>query len=340
MVCVDLPCRLHQIQRILPDCKDVKPAVGPQKDKRQAMVKEIDAVILNFSPMSLNILNLVLAIVMFSIALELRPQDFRRLLQAPKALLTGVFSQFILLPALTFGLVVVTNPQPSIALGLILVSACPGGNISNFITHRAGGNAALSVSLTAFSTVAAIVLTPVNIAFWGSLYGPTREILQETAIDPMSVALTVGFMLVLPLCLGMALNVKRPDMTARLRTPLQYVSMGIFIAFVVLALASNWGLFLQYATAVAALVFLHNALALGAGYLTATLAGLSAFDRRSITIETGIQNSGLGLILIFGFFNGLGGMAVVAAFWGMWHILSGIALAGVMARTPAPGYSQ
>ena len=303
------------------------------------MGDEIDAVVLNFSPTSLNVLNLVLAIVMFSIALELTPRDFKRLLQAPKALMTGIFSQFILLPALTFCLVVVTNPHPSIALGLILVSACPGGNISNFITHRAGGNSALSVSLTAFSTVAAILMTPANIAFWGSLYGPTRAILQETAIDPASVAITVGLMLVLPLCLGMALNMKRPDITARLRTPLQYLSMGIFIAFVVIALAANWELFLQYATAVAALVFIHNALALAGGYATASIVGLSAFDRRSITIETGIQNSGLGLILIFGFFNGLGGMAVVAAFWGMWHILSGIFLAGLMSRTVAPRYS-
>ena len=302
------------------------------------MPAEIDMVVLNFSPTSLQILNLILAVVMFSIALELRVSDFTRLLQAPRALLTGLFSQFILLPALTFLLVVLTNPQPSIALGLILVAACPGGNISNFITHRAGGNAALSVSLTAFSTVSAIVLTPANIAFWGSLYAPTREILQRTAIDPVSVAITVGLMLVLPLILGMTLNARRPDITARLRRPMQYVSMGIFIAFVVLALAANWALFLQYATAVAALVLVHNALALGGGYALASAVGLSAFDRRAVTIETGIQNSGLGLILIFGFFDGLGGMAVVAAFWGMWHILSGISLAGVMARTPAARY--
>lgn len=296
---------------------------------------EIDAVILNFSPLSLQILNMVLAIVMFSIALELRPADFQRLAKAPKPVLTGLFSQFILLPLLTFLLVLVTRPQPSIALGLMLVAACPGGNISNFITHRAGGNAALSVSLTAFSTVAAILLTPANIAFWGNLYEPTRQILRQTSIDPLSVAITVGLMLVLPLCLGMAVNVRRPELAARLRRPLQYLSMAIFIAFVVLALAANWALFLQYAHVVAALVLLHNALALSGGFLAAHIAGLSDFDRRAITIETGIQNSGLGLILIFGFFEGLGGMAVVAAFWGMWHIISGIALAGLMSRRPA-----
>ena len=294
----------------------------------------IDDVLLNFSPASLQILNAVLAIVMFSIAIDLKTQDFRRLISAPKALLTGLFSQFLVLPALTFVLILISQPHPSIALGLILVAACPGGNISNFITHRAGGNAALSVSMTAFSTVGALFLTPLNIAFWGSLYQPTREILRKTAIDPASVAITVGIMLVLPLCLGLLLNAKKPNLTARIRQPLQYLSMGIFVAFVVLALAANWGIFLKFAGAVAALVLIHNALALLGGFTTATVTGLSRFDRRAVMIETGIQNSGLGLILIFGFFSGLGGMAVVAAFWGIWHAISGIGLAAVLAHRP------
>lgn len=298
-------------------------------------MKGIDDVVLNFSPGSLQLLNAILAIVMFSIALDLMPSDFRALSRAPKSLLVGMFSQFLVLPALTFVLVILAEPRPSIALGLILVAACPGGNISNFITHRAGGNAALSVSMTAIATVAAIALTPLNIAFWGNLYAPTRAILRETAIDPVSVAITVGLMLVLPLFLGVALNVRRPDMAAKLRKPLQWLSMGIFVAFIVIALAGNWNFFLAFAGAVAVLVIAHNALALAGGYLTATLARLSPYDRRAVTIETGIQNSGLGLILIFGFFHGLGGMAVVAAFWGIWHAISGIALAGLMSRTEA-----
>ncbi|SFM43216.1 bile acid:sodium symporter family protein [Shimia aestuarii] len=295
----------------------------------------VDDVVLNFSPGSLNLLNAILAVVMFSIAIDLTPSDFKRLLKAPKPVITGLVSQFVVLPALTFLLVLALRPQPSIALGLILVAACPGGNISNFITHRAGGNAALSVSLTAFATVSAILLTPFNIAFWGSLYAPTREILRQTYIDPVAVAITVGLMLVLPLILGVTLNVKRPDLTQKMRTPLQWLSMGIFVAFVIIAIAANWAYFLQYAGLVAGLVILHNALALGAGNVVARIAGLSQFDRRSITIETGIQNSGLGLVLIFAFFHGLGGMAVVAAFWGIWHVLSGIGLAALMARTEA-----
>lgn len=296
----------------------------------------IDDVVLNFSPASLHLLNAILGIVMFSIAIDLSMSDFRKLARAPKPLLTGLFSQFVVLPVLTFGLILITEPRASIALGLILVAACPGGNISNFITHRAGGNAALSVTMTGVATLAAIVLTPLNVAFWGGLYGPTREILVKTAIDPVSVAITVGFMLVLPLVAGIILNTRRPDFTAKIRRPLQWVSMGIFVAFVVLALAANWGFFLNFALAVAGLVVLHNALALGGGYLTATVARLSPFDRRAVTIETGIQNSGLGLVLIFGFFGGLGGMAVVAAFWGIWHAISGIVLAAVMARIKAP----
>ena len=298
-------------------------------------MNDIDTVVLNFSPSSLMLLNAILAIVMFSVALDLRIADFARLVKAPKPLLTGLFSQFLVLPALTFGLVVLMQPPASIALGLILVAACPGGNISNFITHRAGGNAALSVSLTAFTTVSAILLTPINIAFWGNLYGPTREILRATESDPVQVAITVTLMLILPLVAGITLNERRRSVALRLKWPMQNLSMVIFVGFVVLALVANWNLFLGYAHHVALLVILHNTLALAGGYATATLAGLSPYDRRSVTIETGIQNSGLGLILIFGFFGGLGGMAVVAAFWGIWHAISGIVLARVMARTEA-----
>ncbi|WP_121063321.1 bile acid:sodium symporter family protein [Chachezhania antarctica] len=296
----------------------------------------IDEAVLDFTPGSLMLLNAILAVVMFSIAIDLRPRDFKALAQAPKPLIVGLLSQFVLLPVLTFLLVMIVQPAASVALGLILVAACPGGNISNFITHRAGGNAALSVSMTAFATVGAILLTPFNIAFWGSLYEPSAEILRQTHVDPVTIAIIVGLMLVLPLVLGVTLNTKRPAVAARLRKPLQWISMGIFVAFIVLALAANWAQFLAYAGGIAGLVILHNAIALGGGYIFATLARLSPFDRRAITIETGIQNSGLGLVLIFGFFGGLGGMAVVAAFWGIWHAISGLALARIMSRTEAP----
>lgn len=298
-------------------------------------MNDIDDILLNFSPGSLILLNAILAIVMFSIALDLRKDDFTSLLAAPKALLTGLTSQFIILPTVTYLMIVAVEPRASIALGLILVAACPGGNISNFITHMAGGNTALSVSMTAFATVGAILLTPINIAFWGSLYPPTREILAQTSIDPVQIAITITFMLFLPLVIGIWLNNAKPDLTARIRRPMQILSMVIFVAFVVLALAANWSFFLSYAWMVAGLVLLHNAVALGSGFTIASIMRLSPYNRRAITIETGIQNSGLGLVLIFSFFNGLGGMAVVAAFWGIWHAISGMALAKFLSRTEA-----
>lgn len=298
-------------------------------------MNEIDAVTLNFSSGTLTALNGVLAIVMFAIALDLKLSDFRDVARSPKPLLAGMVSQFLVLPSLTFGLLLIFHPQPSIALGLILVAACPGGNISNFITHRAGGNVALSVSMTAIATFAALVMTPINIAFWGNLYEPTRGILNAIEIDPVSLATTVVFMLVLPLILGILLNSYRPELAARLRTPMHWLSMGIFVTFIVLALAANWSFLMQFVGTVMGLVVVHNAAAFTAGYATASLAGVSAYDRRAITIETGIQNSGLGLVLIFGFFGGLGGMAVSAALWGTWHGISGIILAALFARTEA-----
>ncbi len=295
---------------------------------------DLDAVVLNFSPASLTLLNVILCVVMFSIALDLKLSDFREVSRNPRAFLTGMVAQFLALPALTFVLVSILEPRPSIALGLILVAACPGGNISNFLSHRARGNLALSVSMTAISTVICPIATPLNIAFWGSLYAPTREILRATSIDPLSVLWTVVVLLILPMLAGMLLNARRPDWASRLRKPLQILSMLIFIAFVVAAMAANWGFFLGYVGHVAVLVVLHNGLALGAGFALATLMRLRDADRRAITIETGIQNSGLGLILIFAFFGGLGGMTVAAAFWGIWHAVSGLALASLWARRP------
>lgn len=294
----------------------------------------IDEAMLNFSPASLTLLNVILAIVIFSIALDVKRAHFRDLMRAPKPVITGFLAQFVALPVATYFFVLATNPRPSIALGLILVAACPGGNISNFLAHRAGGNVALSVSLTAIASVCAIILTPLNIAIWGSLYEPTREILRETAIDPVQVAFTVIVLLVLPIFVGMTLNEAKPQIADRLRKPMQILAMVIFVAFIIGALASNWQYFIDLPGQVAGLVIAHNALGLALGFVIATLVGLNARDRRSITIETGIQNSGLGLILIFAFFGGLGGMAVAAALWGMWHAISGLALATIWGRRP------
>lgn len=295
---------------------------------------DIDSVAVNFSPTALMALNGVFAVVMLSIALDLTIGQFRALAAMPRAVIAGVLAQFVALPAVTFGLVVLSAPPPSVALGLMLVAACPGGNISNFLTHRAGGNAALSVSLTALATVLGIIATPFNLALWAGLYPPARDLLRATAIDPADVALTIVVALVLPLVLGLSLRHARPEMAMRWGRVLRPVAMAIFVGFVAVSLAGNWRLLGDLAVTIPFLVIVHNALAFLLGYGVGRAFRLRPGECRTIAIETGIQNSGLGLILIFGFFGGMGGMAVVAALWGLWHAVAGLGLAWFWARRP------
>lgn len=272
-------------------------------------------------------MNVVLAFVMFGIALEISVGDFKQLWLKPKPVLVGVFSQFLVLPALTFLLVWFIEPYPSIALGMFMVAACPGGNMSNFISHLAGGNTALSVCLTAIATLLAVVMTPLNLQLWGSFYGPTATILQEVEISPWQMVKLVGLLLGVPLFLGMLVNYWKPILAVKMAKVLKVVSLLFFIVLVFLALYNNRVVFLDYIFYVFWIVLLHNLVAFFTGFSLAKVFGLNAANTKSITIETGIQNSGLGLLLIFTFFDGLGGMALVAAFWGIWHIVSGLLLA-------------
>ncbi|MCL4745094.1 MAG: bile acid:sodium symporter family protein [Burkholderiaceae bacterium] len=297
-------------------------------------MSEIDLVRLNFSPQSLWVLNFIIGLVMFGVALDLTMADFRAALATPKPVLIGLTGQFVLLPAFTFLLVLAIKPAPSIALGMMLVASCPGGNISNFLTHYARGNAALSISMTAVSTAVAIVMTPFNLSLWGSLNPQTNAILKVVALDPLDMLLAVFLLLGLPLVAGMSVAHRFPRLAARMRKPMKVFSLGVFGLFVVGALAANWQYFRDYVGFVVLAVFLHNALALATGYFGARFAGLGEADRRAVSIEVGIQNSALGLILIFNFFDGLGGMAIVTAWWGIWHIVSGLTVGTIWSRRP------
>jgi BASS family bile acid:Na+ symporter len=271
---------------------------------------------------------------MFGVALDIRPADFKRLWSAPKSSLIGITSQFVVLPALTFALILLLKPTPSIALGMIMVAACPGGNISNFMTHLSGGNTALSVSLTAFATIAAIFLTPFNLQFWGSLYPPTAEILKTVSINPLDIFKTIALILGLPLILGMWYRSYRPEIAKTLAKYLKPISILIFVGFVVVAFSLNLDIFLKVIHLVVLIVLIHNAVALSSGYLLARAFRLPLEDQKTLSIETGIQNSGLGLLLIFTFFEGLGGMAIVAAWWGIWHIISGLVISWLWSGKP------
>ncbi len=292
----------------------------------------IDNVQINFDAKALWTMNIALGLVMFGVALEITVSDFKRLFEKPKSVLVGVTSQFVLLPILTFLFVLIVQPEPSIALGMFMVAACPGGNISNFITHISKGNSALSVSLTALATLLAIGMTPLNLQLWGSLYAPTSELLKKVAISPIEMIKLVSLLLGVPLLLGMWVNYEFPVFANKIAKVLKVISLLFFIALVFLAIYNNKAVFAEYVMYVFWIVLAHNLLAFLTGFSFSSLMRLNKPDTRSITIETGIQNSGLGLLLIFTFFEGLGGMALLAAFWGIWHIVSGLLLASFWGR--------
>jgi bile acid:Na+ symporter, BASS family len=291
------------------------------------LMQELDNVQINFDSSGLWVLNIALAVVMFGVALSITLDDFKHIFRQPKLVLVGVLSQFILLPLLTFLLIMFIKPEPSIALGMMMVAACPGGNISNFMTHLAKGNTALSVSLTAFATFLAMFMTPFNFQFYGNMYEPTAEILRTVSIEPLELVKVVLMILGVPLFLGMLLRSKNPKLAIKLSKLLKPFSIIVFIVIVIVAFSNNLEVFNNYVHYVLAIGISHNVFAILLGLIVAKLFSLSFKDQKTLAIETGIQNSGLGLLLIFTFFNGLGGMAILAAFWGIWHIISGLLLA-------------
>lgn len=289
---------------------------------------------IDFDTESVVLLNIILALMMFGVSLTLKPDDFRRVAREPRAALVGLVAQFLLLPALSCLFTWAFRIEPELALGMILVAACPSGSFSNLMTYLARGNVALSVSITALCSLAALVMTPFNFWFYGMLNPYTRPLLQEIDISAGQILWLVALVLVLPTLLGMLFGRWKPVLAARLERPLRPLSLMIFLAFVGLAFAKNFDLFTRYMHLFAALVIFQNLIALGAGYFSAWLMALPEADRRAVTLEVGIQNSGLALVILFTFYPQAGGMLLIAAFWGVWHLVSGTLLAQWWARRP------
>ncbi|APG64016.1 symporter [Tenacibaculum todarodis] len=292
----------------------------------------IDDIKINFDSEGLWLLNIAIAIIMFGVALGIKIDDFKRLFKNPKIVFVGVLSQFILLPAATFLAILIIQPHPSFALGMMMIAACPGGNVSNFFSKMAGGNAALSVSLTAFATLICIFMTPINLHFWGSLYEPTNAILKTVELNPFELFKLVSLILGIPLIVGMLIKHYHNEMAEKIEKVLKPLSMTVFILLIVIAFSQNLDIFTNHIHHVLFLVIFHNIFAYILGFSTAKIFRLNKADSKTIAIETGIQNGGLGLLLIFGFFEGLGGMALLAAFWGIWDVFSGMVLATYWGR--------
>ena len=304
----------------------------------EQIIREIDALNVTMNGGS-TLLNVVLALVMFGVALGIKPRTFVDIVKNPKSIITGIVCQLVLLPALTLLLIMAMGNliSPMIALGMILVASCPGGNISNFITSLSRGNTELSVSLTAFNTAACIFTTPLNFSFWGRMYlnfAEKRMLLPELEIPFWEIFKTIVILLGIPLVLGMLCSQYLPKVAQKLKKPMQYLSVAFFILMVVLTFGNNIDAFMKCIRYIFLIVLVHNLLALGIGFGTGTLFKVPYKDRRALTIETGIQNSGLGLVLLFNpsifdpaIWTNNGGMVVIVAWWGVWHIVSGLSLA-------------
>ena len=310
-------------------------------------LEALNGITINFGEGGMMIVNIILAFVMFGVALGIKPETFKDLVKHPKSVIIGILLQWVGLPAVTFLVALALSPliTPMIALGMILVACCPGGNISNFISSLSKGNIELSVSMTAITTAFAPLVTPFNFFLWGNLYSQLISLRSEipTLVIPFLPMLEqILLLLGLPIVLGLLFARYFPRATEKITRPAQVTSILLFIGMVIVSFSQNFQLFLYNLFYVFFIVLLHNGCALGTGFLGGTLARVPQEDRRSLTIEIGIQNSGLGLILLFNpaifppevWHGHYGGMLFITAWWGIWHIISGLTVAYLFRRTP------
>ncbi len=280
-------------------------------------------------------MSVTLFCMMFAVALGLKVADFGYIRRTPRLFLAGFLAQVLALPLFTLGLCIVLQPDPSIALGMLLIACCPGGNVSNILVLLARGNTALSVSLTATSSVLAAFVTPVAIIFWTSLYSPTEKMLNDIDLDTAEFLLQTLLVLALPLFIGMLLARFTPKLAAMIRPTLVLVSSLGLVAIILVALVHSGEFIVSVGSLLIAYVVLHNAGAYCIGYVVAHLIGADTADRRAISIEVGIQNAGLGIVIIMAQLGGVGATAAIAGLWGTWHIVAGLALVAMFRAADA-----
>lgn len=310
-------------------------------------LESLNAVSINFGESGMMIVNFILAFVMFGVALGIKLKTFKDVFTSPKSVIVGVLLQWIALPAITFLITIILNPliTPMIALGMILVACCPGGNISNFISSLSKGNIELSVSMTAITTAFAPLITPFNFFFWGTMYSQFATIRNDIPmlhIPFMPMLEQILLLLGLPILLGLVFSHYFPNATKKITKPAQILSILLFIGMVIVSFSQNFKIFIDNIIFVFFIVLFHNASALATGFFGGRAFKLQEKDVRSLTVEIGIQNSGLGLILLFNpaifppeiWHGHYGGMLFITAWWGIWHIISGLTVAFLFRRRP------
>jgi len=291
------------------------------------LTTDVDSIKIAFSDSSLTTLKIVIGAILFGIALDTPLSAFRDALRRPGVIAVAVAAQFLLLPALTFVLTLALNVRGSIALGMILVACCPPGNVSNIVTHRAGGDVALSVSVTAVSNVLATVLMPLNFALWGNLHPTGGDLMRTIHVSIWSLLGEIAFVILVPFAVGMTIARLWPNVARVARQVIGPVALVALLGIIVIGAAKNAGILADHLGTVFFATFLHDALAMLLGFAIARAAHLALAGTKALTFEVGMRNTSLGMLIAFGYFGGLGGMALVTSWWGIWDIIAGLILA-------------
>jgi BASS family bile acid:Na+ symporter len=273
------------------------------------------------------VLMAVLMTMVYTVSLELRAADFRYVARHPLAVGIGLVAQFALLPLATLGLTLLLELPPAVEAAMMLVASCPGGALSNVVTAFGRGNLALSLSISAVSSVLALALTPLNFGLMVAANPATAAWVRQIAVDPVSLMGSLVLLLAVPMSAAMITTTRAPEFAARIRKPLARVSGVALGLFIVVVAAAQFSTFVADLGRTLPLVILHNGLGLALGWIAATAARLATADLRAVVIEGGMQNSGLALGIIAAQFGADLQMIAVAGLWGVWHIVSGGTLA-------------
>ena len=260
----------------------------------------------------------ILGIIMLGMGMTMTVDDFKGVLQSPKAVLIGVVAQFVVMPGLAYVLCKLFNLPPEIAVGVILVGCCPGGTASNVITYMAKGNVALSVACTSVSTLLAPVLTPAIFYLLAS---------QWLKIDAASMFISILQVVLLPIVVGLILRTWLKRQIESYIQVMPLVSVIAIVAIVAAIIGGSKAAILQSGLLILAVVILHNGLGYLLGFTAARFFKLPYADSKAIAIEVGMQNSGLGVALAAVHFAASPITAVPSAIFSLWHNICGPALA-------------
>ncbi|TFG39461.1 MAG: bile acid:sodium symporter family protein, partial [Chromatiales bacterium] len=253
----------------------------------------LDGLRIVLDPMGQAGVALALMLVMFGVALGLRARDFSVLLAEPSLYVGGIVAQVVLLPLVTFGLVHLISPPPSIALGMIVVACCPGGSVSNLLTYLSRGDVAVSVALTATSSMLAAMLTPASTLFWAQAYEPTATLLASLEVSPLLFIGQTTLLLAIPLAAGMILAARAPDVAERIRKRTTVAGAAVLGATIVYGIIYFYPILWPAAGLLVSITALHNTAAFATGAVAGRVLSKRTSARRALTFEVGIQNSGL-----------------------------------------------